>query len=149
MRALAPIGRLLFSAIFISSGLNHLIQFEALTGYARSAGVPAPGLGVLLSGLMLLVGGLCVLLGAFARLGAALIAVFLLLAALLVHDFWTFADAQAAQIQWVHFMKNISLAGGALLITYFGPGPFSLRRRRRTEAERPIFAEPLRPRAQE
>jgi hypothetical protein len=32
-------------------------------------------------------------------------------------------------MQMVHFWKNISMAGGALLLTYFGPGPYSVRAR--------------------
>lgn len=153
MGALAPIGRLLFSAMFILSGINHFTQREALVGYARSAGVPLAELGVFVSGVMLLLGGLAVLLGLFARTGAALIALFLVAAALFVHDFWNFAAPEAQQ-QQVQFFKNLALAGGALLIIYFGPGPYSLRQRvRRPRAElertRDRGVPPLRPRPQE
>ncbi|MCP3139947.1 DoxX family protein [Pyxidicoccus xibeiensis] len=133
MGVLAPLGRLLFSAIFITSGLNHFFQLQALTAYAQASGVPEPRLAVLLSGVALVGGGLCVLLGVFARLGAAAIAVFLLAAAFMVHRFWLIPDAVAAQEQLIHFMKNLSMAGGALLIVYFGSGPFSLRGRKREE----------------
>ncbi len=133
MGVLAPIGRLLFSAIFITSGLNHFFQLEALTAVARSSGVPEPHLAVLGSGVALVVGGLCVLLGVFARLGAAAIAIFLLCTAFMVHRFWLVADPVQAQDQLVHFMKNLSMAGGALFIVYFGPGPFSLRGRKKPE----------------
>jgi len=131
MGVLAPIGRLLFSAIFITSGLNHFFQLEALTTVARDAGVPEPQWAVLLSGLAMVVGGLCVLLGVFARLGAAAIALFLVCSAFKVHRFWLVADPVMAQDQLIHFMKNLSMAGGALFIVYCGPGPFSLKRRGR------------------
>jgi putative oxidoreductase len=149
MNALAPIGRLLFSAFFIYSGVNHFIQFNQLAQYAQSAGLPAPRLAVLASGAILLVGGICVLLGAAARLGAALIALFLVVAAFTMHRFWGLADPQASQMQFIHFWKNISLAGGALIITYFGPGPFSVRARPRAEAPRPGYSFRFRHRAQE
>ena len=133
MGVFAPLGRLLFSAIFITSGLNHFFQLQALTAYAQSSGVPEPRLAVLVSGAALVLGGLCVLLGVFARLGAAAIAIFLLSSAFMVHKFWTFTDPVQAQNQLIHFMKNLSMAGGALFIVAFGPGPFTLGRRKKRE----------------
>ncbi|AGC48854.1 DoxX family protein [Myxococcus stipitatus DSM 14675] len=133
MGVLVPIARLLFSAIFITSGLNHFIQLDALTAVAQASGVPEPRWAVLLSGAALVLGGLSVLLGVFARLGAAVITLFLLSAAFMVHRFWLVADPVEAQNQLVHFMKNLSMAGGALFIVYFGSGPYSLRRSGRQE----------------
>ncbi|MBJ6763710.1 DoxX family protein [Myxococcaceae bacterium JPH2] len=133
MGLLAPIGRLLFSAIFITSGLSHFIQLDAMTAYAQSSGIPNPRNAVLASGAALVLGGLCVLLGFFARLGAAVLAVFLIASAFMVHKFWLMGDAVQAQDNLIHFMKNLSMAGGALLIVYFGPGPYSLSRRRRED----------------
>jgi len=43
-----------------------------------------------------------------------------------MHKFWTATDPMMAQIQMILFMKNVSILGGALLITQFGAGPFSL-----------------------
>ncbi|AKF84106.1 DoxX family protein [Myxococcus sp. MISCRS1] len=134
MGVLVPLARLLFSAIFITSGLNHFIQLDALTTVAQNAGVPEPRWAVLVSGAALVLGGLSVLLGVLARLGAAAIAIFLVTAAFMVHRFWLVADPVQAQDQLIHFMKNLSMAGGALFIVYFGSGPFSLRRGGRQES---------------
>lgn len=149
MNALAPIGRLLFSAIFISSGVNHFIQVDQMAAHVQSMGLPLPRLSVLFSGALIFVCGVGILLGALARLSAALIALFLVVTALTMHRFWDFADPQASQTQLAHFMKNLSMAGGALLITYFGPGPVSIRARRRAEAPRPGYAFRFRQRPQE
>lgn len=131
MGVLAPLGRLLFSAIFIFSGLNHFMQYSSMVAYARTTALPvSPEVAILGSGVVLVLGGLSVLLGLYARLGALLLAGFLLSAAFFVHRFWGIADPVQAQMQMTHFMKNVSMAGGALLITYFGPGPFSLTRRK-------------------
>ncbi len=149
MGALALLGRLLFSTIFIFSGINHLANGEAMMGYVRSAGLPFPALAIYGSGVVLLVGGVCILLGVFARVAAVALAAFLVAAALTVHRFWGLPPAQAAQ-QMIHFWKNLSMAGGALLLVYFGPGPFSVRARstvRERRAHRPPPA--LRPRSQE
>jgi putative oxidoreductase len=48
----------------------------------------------------------------------------------MMHKFWTVQDPMMAQIQMIMFMKNISMLGGALLISQFGAGPFSLDARR-------------------
>jgi putative oxidoreductase len=71
------------------------------------------------------VGGLSVLLGYRARLGAWLIVLFLI-AVTPLHNFWAVHDPMMAQIQMAMFMKNISMLGGALLISQFGAGPLSL-----------------------
>ena len=71
-------------------------------------------------------GGLSVLLGYRAKLGAWLIVVFLVPVTLMMHNFWAVHDPVMAQMQMVMFMKNISILGGALLISQFGAGPFSL-----------------------
>jgi len=39
-------------------------------------------------------------------------------------------DPMMAQIQMILFLKNVSMLGGALLISQFGAGPFSLDARR-------------------
>ncbi|HXH19695.1 MAG TPA: DoxX family protein [Chitinophagales bacterium] len=43
-----------------------------------------------------------------------------------MHNYWAVTDPAMAQIQQAMFMKNISMLGSALLIAYFGSGPFSL-----------------------
>jgi len=67
-----------------------------------------------------------ILLGYRAKLGAWLIVLFLIPVTLMLHKFWTVQDPMMAQIQMVLFMKNVSMLGGALLISQFGAGPFSL-----------------------
>jgi putative oxidoreductase len=65
-------------------------------------------------------------LGYRARLGAWLIVLFLVPVTLAMHNFWAVKDPMMAQMQMIMFMKNVSMLGGALLITQFGAGPLSL-----------------------
>lgn len=116
MNTLLVIARVLFSLLFISSGLSHLTKVEAMSGYAQFKKVPAPKLAVIVTGLMLILGGLYVALGVYADLGALLLAVFLLLTAFMMHNFWTITDPQAKQGETINFFKNLSLAGAALII---------------------------------
>jgi putative oxidoreductase len=47
-----------------------------------------------------------------------------------MHKFWGISDPLAAQTQMIMFMKNVSMLGGALLISKFGAGPLSFDSRR-------------------
>ena len=126
--AVVVLGRFLFALIFLMAGANH---FNKQTiGYAASQGVPLASIAVPLSGVLAILGGLSILLGYRARLGAWLIVLFLVPVTLMMHKFWTVTDPTTAQIQMVMFMKNVSMLGGALLISHFGAGPFGLDARR-------------------
>ena len=126
--AVVLLGRLLFAVIFVMAGANH---FNKQTiGYAASQGVPLAAIVVPLSGVVAIAGGLLILLGYRAKLGAWLIVLFLVPVSLMMHKFWTVTDPMMAQIQMVLFMKNVSMLGGALLVSQFGAGPFSLDARR-------------------
>jgi len=116
MNTVLVIGRVLFALIFINSGIAHLTKLEAMTGYAKYKKVPAAKLSVIVSGLMILVGGLYIALGIYADLGALLIALFLIPAAVLMHAFWKETDATAKQNESIGFFKDLSLAGAALII---------------------------------
>lgn len=116
MDALLLIARILFSVMFVMSGLNHLTKADHMVPYAQMKGVPMPKLSVQLSGLLLLLGGLSVILGVWTDLGALVLAVMLVVMAVKMHDFWTQSDPHAKQVEMISFMKNVGLAGGALFI---------------------------------
>jgi uncharacterized membrane protein YphA (DoxX/SURF4 family) len=116
MDLILVIGRILFGGFFLMSGINHFTKLEAMTGYAKYKKLPAAKLGVLISGLMLVIGGLSVILGYYVDLGALLLAVFLILAAVIFHNFWKETDATAKQNEMLGFMKDIALAGAALIL---------------------------------
>jgi uncharacterized membrane protein YphA (DoxX/SURF4 family) len=115
MNAVMLVGRILFAFMFVASGLNHLTKAEAMAGYAAYKKVPAPKLANLLSGVLMILGGLSIILGVYADLGAVVLAVLLVAMAVKMHDFWN-AEGEAKQPEMIGFMKNISMAGGALFL---------------------------------
>ena len=119
----AFLGRLLFVLIFLMSGFTHFAK--PTIAFAASQGVPMASALVPLSGIVALVGGLSILLGYRAKAGAWLIAIFLI-GVTPMHKFWGITDPMMQQMQMVMFMKNLTMLGGALLITQFGSGPWSL-----------------------
>jgi uncharacterized membrane protein YphA (DoxX/SURF4 family) len=116
MDVVLVIGRVLFALIFVASGINHITKADAMTGYAQFKGVPSPKLAVIGSGVVMGLGGLSLILGVYADLGAIVLAAILLLMAVKMHNFWTLEDAQAKQADMIGFLKNVSMAGGALFM---------------------------------
>jgi putative oxidoreductase len=116
------IGRVLMAIIFIQSGVEKIFGYAGAQGYMEAAGVP----GVLLPLVILTEagGGLCVLLGLFTRWAAIALAGFCVLAAILFH--WQPGD----MMQMINFMKNITIAGGFLVLAGAGPGALALDNRR-------------------
>ncbi|MBI1939674.1 MAG: DoxX family protein [Ignavibacteriales bacterium] len=124
MSYIVLIGRIIFSVIFIMSGLNHLSGNGI--ELAAQSGVPLASVAVPLSGLISLLGGIGIAIGYKAKISAWLIVLFLLPVTITMHNFWSVADQHAALIQQIMFMKNFTIIGAAFLIAYFGSGPFSL-----------------------
>ena len=110
------IGQLLFAALFITSGMSHFAKLEAMTGYAQYKKLPAAKFGVMASGLFVLVGGILIVIGTYVDLGALLIAITLVLAAVIFHNFWKETDANTKMQEQIAFNKDISLAGAALML---------------------------------
>ncbi len=121
-------GRTLFALIFVMSGMNHLMQRQAMTEYTRSRGIPAAGPAVVLSGIVILVAGVAIVLGWRRFIASGLLFLFLLGTAFLMHPFWKEEDPQAKMNEMTHFLKDLALAGAALLIAYYAgePWPMSL-----------------------
>ena len=121
MEALIVIGRILFSLIFIGAGIGHLTDAEGSAEYARSRGVPAALPLVRISGVLIGLGGLGVILGVWMDLAALGLAVYVVVAAFMVHHFWT--DEGAAQTAEIGmFMKNLSIAGAGLILFALAAG---------------------------
>jgi putative oxidoreductase len=94
---------------------------QAEIAYAAHCGVPCAGLLVPASVVLALAGGLSILVGYKAKIGAWLLALFLVPVTLTMHNFWAVQDLMMAQMQRAMFMKNLSTLGGALIISQFGP----------------------------
>jgi putative oxidoreductase len=132
LEATGPItllGRFLFVLIFLMSGPRHFLS--QTIAFAASQGVPLASIAVPLSGVIAFAGGLSILLGYRAKIGAWLLVLFLAGVTPMLHKFWAVTDPMMYQMQFVMFMKNVSMLGGALLITQVGSGPWSLDARRK------------------
>ena len=114
-------GRILLSVLFLLSGVGKIGAYGGTAAYMSSAGVPGVLLPVVIATEVL--GAIAIILGWQTRVAALLLAGYSLLAAVIFHT--NFAD----QIEMIMFLKNVSIAGGFLLLAANGAGPLSLDRR--------------------
>ena len=125
------LGRFLITFIFLRSALGKIAGFTTVAGMMAKKGMPFAE--VLLAGAIVfeIAGGLMILLGWRARIGALLLAIFLVPATLIFHDFWAVDPAAAKEVvnQTNHFFKNVSILGALVFIISMGSGPLSLQRR--------------------
>ncbi len=113
MNAIFRSGKYLFAIPFAVFGVMHLLNADAMAGMAPFGGAFI----VYLTGIALIAGTVSILIGKMDKLAAALLALFLLLTALLVHatGLSNAADEMAAAASMSGLLKDISLAGAALL----------------------------------
>lgn len=122
-------GRILISALFLLSGLAKIGNYAGTAAYMASAGVPSAVLPLVIATEVL--GAAAIIIGWRTRIAAFLLAGFSLLTALAFHH--NFAE----QMQTIEFLKNVSIAGGLVLLVVNGAGALSLDRRREA-GTRPI-----------
>ncbi|MDB6113006.1 MAG: DoxX family protein [Pedosphaera sp.] len=130
--ALTLLGRILLSLIFILSAGGKIADWPGTAGYMASKGMVAIPVLLTLAIVFELGGGLSVLLGFKARWGALALIIFLITASVIFHNFWAYTGAEK-QTQMVHFLKNLSIMGGLLLVVARGAGKPSLDARRKTK----------------
>ena len=116
------IGRVVLSIIFIQSGWSKIFGYAGTAAHMDAAGVPGALLPLVI--LVELGGGLCVLTGLLTRYAAIALAGFCVLAAYFFH----YQPGDMGQM--INFMKNITIAGGFLVLAGSGPGAFALDNRR-------------------
>lgn len=117
-----PAGRTLIAIMFVMSGMGKLFAFSDTQGFMEMMGVP----GAMLAPTILLeIGaGLAIIVGWQTRLAALALAGFSVLTAVIFHA--EFGD----QTQFVMFLKNVSIAGGMLILVSVGAGAYSLDNRK-------------------
>lgn len=117
------VGRLLLAHMFLLSGIDKISSYSDTQVYMETFGVT----GILLPLVILLeIGGaIALIIGLFTRWVAYALAVFSILTAFIFHGFF---DDQG---QVINFMKNLTIAGGLMLLALYGPGPWSLEAKKR------------------
>jgi len=123
MNSLAALaGRVLIALIFLLSGADKIVHYAPTLGYMQKAGLPFPELLLIASAIIEIVAALAIMAGWKTRWAAA--ALFLWM----IPVTWVFHNPGGGEEQVVHFMKNVSIMGGLLVLWALGPGAWSVRR---------------------
>jgi putative oxidoreductase len=119
--AIAVAGRAMFCLIFFLSGVTH---FTNLADYVAlmPAAMPFREFWVVVSGIVELIGATMIVANRYPRLGAWLIAIFLIPVTITVHGVMmvTATSPEMRGAQTSFFLKGIAMTGAALLITQLG-----------------------------
>ncbi|MDP2229215.1 MAG: DoxX family protein [Moraxellaceae bacterium] len=108
------LARVLLAVVFIGLGIERVLVAAGLLP-ASGAGT---SMGALAFGVFELVAGLLLAVGWQVRTIALVLAAFLLVDAFLSHPFWRFAAGEAQHGQLLHFLKNIAMIGGFVLLAW-------------------------------
>jgi putative oxidoreductase len=125
------VGRILLSLVFLNAGYRKLMAVAGSAGYFGKLGLPMPEVLVWVAIAIELGGAILLIVGWKTRWAAWLLALFTLVATFAAHRFWEVDAAQYAN-QMNHFMKNIAIIGGFIILAATGPGALSVDGRRRS-----------------
>jgi putative oxidoreductase len=116
-------GRILLALIFLDSGTEKFTHYQGTLGYMVKAGLPFPEALTVLSGLVEIVSAVLIIVGWKTRWGALALVLWMIPVTLIFHN-----PSVAAQM--THFMKNVAITGGLLMLFAYGPGALSVGRSR-------------------
>ena len=124
------IARPMLAAMFVSGGYNSLVRPEMVAAKAepvvkplaeRLPGVPSdPETAVRVNGAVQVVAGTMMSVGFLPRLSAAALAATLVPTTAAGHPFWQAEDPAERAQQRVHFLKNLAMFGGLLIVAFDG-----------------------------
>ena len=114
----APTGRLFLAMMFLMSGLSKFGNYAGTQGYMEAMGVPGALLPLVIA--LEVLGGLAIILGWQTKIASFALAGFCVVSAVMFHN--DFSN----QAEMISFMKNVTIAGGFLLLVAHGPGVYAL-----------------------
>lgn len=122
------LGQICIGSLYLMSGINHWRDLTRLTHFMT--GLPgSANVWAMLTATIEVACGAALVLGFRTRDFALLLVIFNLCAATIGHHYWSITgDATAHWGQFIHFWKDIGLAGGALFVLARGAGPLSVDR---------------------
>ena len=119
------LARILLAALFLVSGVRSLTAVAGTTAYFARLGVPMSEVAAWVVIVIEIVGAILLIVGWRTRLAAWALAAFVVVATLLAHRFWAVDPGQYAN-QLNHFLKNLAVIGGLLLVVAHGPGRLAI-----------------------
>ncbi len=110
------LARLLIGLAFIVLGWEAAREPGARVHAAASIGVPLPEVAVRVNGYTMAAAGTALTLGILPRLAALALVASLVPTTAAGHRYWEETDPQKRKGQRIHFLKNLSMIGGLLVV---------------------------------
>lgn len=119
-------GRCILVWFYLASAMDIMGNWRHVAETMAAKHVPLPLLVLLVVLIFILLGCISLLLGWNTRHGAVMLFGLTIVAAVTLHDFWHYADAQARAVEFGIFARDVAICGGLLLMVGMGPGPFAI-----------------------
>jgi putative oxidoreductase len=123
------IGRVALGYIFAQSGLRKLMDMDPFISVGPNSlvgrGVPWASFWGWIGAPLEFIGGIAIIVGLGTRYASLAILLFTIVATLVAHRYWEF-PMPARQLQLTMFFKNLSMAGGLILLFVTAAGRISV-----------------------
>lgn len=123
--ATSLVGRILICLVFVFSGATKVMAYSMMAGFAASKGLPMAHFAIGAAAALEILGGLAVAAGFKTKLVAWLLFLYLIPTTVVFHNFWTMQGMERMDNQ-VHFLKNLAIMGGLLVLAANGAGGYSV-----------------------
>ncbi len=122
------VGRIFLSFIFLFEAYDSLAFFKATKGQMISYGITWQTETLLyLAIFILILGGALLLLGYRSSFGALLLLLYWIPVTFILYSWWN-DPIEFRRDNSIQFMKNLSIAGGLLIVMVNGSGKYSIKR---------------------
>jgi len=119
------VARVMLMVLFVMTGWQKLTGFAGTVDYMKTSGVPSPALAAIVATVVEFFFAIGIIVGIYTRVLAWIFVAFTLATALLGHRFWTMQGERRHE-NFLNFFKNVSIAGGLVLLALVGPGRYAL-----------------------
>ncbi|KTT49678.1 membrane protein [Pseudomonas oryzihabitans] len=126
--AMILIARIMILILYGYFGFTYVTDHGSFVKYLKSVDAPIPEVTAMVATVVEFFGGLALLFGFWTRPIAAIFVVYTIGTGIIGHAFWNSTDPVVHHAQFVHFFKNVSIAGGFLFLSLLGPGKYSIDR---------------------
>lgn len=123
--AVLLVGRIFVSVLFLISAFFKLTAYSQMVGYATAKGLPMAGVAVAIAAALELIAGIAILTGFQTRIAAWALFLYLIPTSFYFHNFWAMTGMDQ-QNNMIHFLKNLAIMGGLLILAENGPGAYSV-----------------------
>ena len=121
---LTLVGRILLAVLFIPAGFQKFGAIEGTSGYIAAMGLPASTLLAWAAAVFEVVAGIAILVGFQTKWASLALAAFCVFTGFVFH--YAAVAGDTSGMQMIMFMKNLSLAGGFLVLAASGAGAYSV-----------------------